>query len=166
MTSGERHMEFKSLDKKIIDSWRSARLIRLIFVLLIALFDTFVLDMHGTVWTVIFYGLWAITAYCLIGLIFYPPIEYRQWGYFIDDEKVVIRHGLFFISQTIIPIIRIQNITISQGPINRALDLYTVEMALASGSFEIEGLDQETAESISESLRAKLYDRISEKGVL
>lgn len=166
MRIGENNMEFKPLNKKIIDSWRIARMIRLIIFLLIALFDTFLLSNEGTVWTVITYGLWIITVYCLISFIVYPPLEYRQWGYYIDEEKVVIKHGLFFISQTIIPIIRIQNITISQGLINRALGLHTVEMSLASGSFEIVGLDQETAESISESLRAKLYHRIEEKGVL
>jgi len=81
-------MEFKKLNKKIINSWRVARLIRLIIFLSIALFDTFIWDMDGTVWTIVFYGLWAITAYCLISFIVYPPLEYRQWGYYIDDEKV------------------------------------------------------------------------------
>jgi len=166
MKIGEKDMEFKKLNKKIINSWRVARLIRLIIFLSIALFDTFIWDMDGTVWTIVFYGLWAITAYCLISFIVYPPLEYRQWGYYIDDEKVVIKNGLFFISQTTIPVIRIQNITVSQGLINRAMELYTVEMSLASGSFEIVGLDKATADSINEGLRAKLYHRIEEKGVL
>lgn len=159
-------MEFKNLNPKIIVSWRTARLIRLIFFLLITLFDMFILSNEGTIWSIITYCLWIITVYCLISLIVYPKLEYRQWGYYIDEEKVVLKNGLFFIRKTIIPIIRIQNIKISQGLINRALDLYTVEMSLASGSFEIVGLDQNTAESISEGLRVKLYHRIEEKGVL
>lgn len=162
-------MEFKALDRKIIKSWRIGRTIRLVVFLIIALAGCGILwlvEPSEVIRNVILVVLWALPVYALIGLIFYPMIEYRQWGYYIDDEKVVIRHGLFFISQTIIPIIRIQNITMSQGPINRSLGLYTVEMALASGSFDIEGLDQETAEYISESLKAKLYKRVEEKGVL
>mgnify|MGYP003316311051 CR=1 FL=1 len=159
-------MEYKKLDKRIIDGWRTSRVIRLACFLIPTLAATIFFDIDGSVWKVIYYGLWAICAYCLFGLVLYPPIEYRQWGYYIDDEKVVIRHGLFFINETIIPIIRIQNITISQGPINRNLGLYEVEIALASGSHEIIGLDRDTADAISESLRAKLYNRIEEKGVL
>ena len=159
-------MEYKKLDPKIIDGWRTSRIIRLAFFLLPTLAATIFVDMDAVWWKVVFWGLWAVCAYCLLGLILYPPIEYRQWGYYIDDEKVVIRHGLFFIDQTIIPIIRIQNITISQGPINRHLGLYKVEIALASGSHEIVGLDQETADAIGESLRAKLYHRMEAKGEL
>lgn len=159
-------MEYKKLDRKMIDGWRVSRLIRLVCFLIPTLAATLFVDIDGLVWRIAFYGLWAICAYCLLGLILYPPIEYRQWGYYIDDEKVVIRHGLFFIDQTIIPIIRIQNITISQGPINRHLGLYKVEIALASGSHEIVGLDQETADAISESLRTKLYHRMEAKGEL
>ncbi len=159
-------MEYKRLDKKIIDGWRTSRVIRLACFLISTLAATIFVDIDAIAWKVVYYGLWAICVYCLIGLIFYPPIEYRQWGYYIDDEKVVIRHGLFFIDQTIIPIIRIQNITISQGPINRHLGLYKVEIALASGSHEIVGLDQETADAISESLRSKLYHRMEVKGEL
>lgn len=159
-------MEYKKLDRRIIDGWRTSRLIRLACFLAPTLLAAFFVDVDAIVWKIIYYGLWVICAYCLIGLIFYPPIEYRQWGYYIDDEKVVIRHGLFFIDQTIIPIIRIQNITISQGPINRHLGLYEVEIALASGSHEIVGLDQETADTISEGLRAKLYHRMEAKGEL
>ncbi|MFQ9893128.1 MAG: PH domain-containing protein [Emergencia sp.] len=52
----------------------------------------------------------------------------------------------------------------SQGPINRKLGLYKVELFLASGIFEIVGLNQETADRISENLKSRLYRRISEKG--
>lgn len=159
-------MEYRKLNRKIIDGWRTARVIRLACFLLPTIVAAIFVHIDAIWWNVVSYGLWAICAYCLLGLILYPPIEYRQWGYYIDEEKVVIRHGLFFINQTIIPIIRIQNITISQGPINRHLGLYKVEIALASGSHEIVGLDQITADSISEGLRTKLYHRMEAKGEL
>ena len=159
-------MEYRKLDRKIIGGWRISRMIRLACFLIPAVVVSIFADMDILAWKIGVFALWAICAYCLLGLILYPPIEYRQWGYYIDDEKVVIRHGLFFISQTIVPVIRIQNITISQGPINRRLGLYKVEIALASGSHEIVGLDQATADFISESLREKLYHRMEAKGEL
>ena len=61
---------------------------------------------------------------------------------------------------SIVPIVRIQHITVGQGPIYRKLGLFKVTIALASGTFEIVGLRDERAKEISETLRARLYTRL------
>lgn len=162
-------MEFKKPDRKAIKSWRIGEAIALGIILLV----TVPLSIYLAVcewespWKyIIMGGLILLAAYQILALVLFPQIEYRQWGYLIEEDKVIIRHGIFFVKKTVIPIIRIQNITLSQGPVNRSLGLYKVEMALASGSFEIQGLDQKTADGISENLKDKLYQRVSEKGVL
>lgn len=81
----------------------------------------------------------------------------------ITDEKIEIIHGIFFINRDIIPIVRIQNISIGQGPVFRHYGLYTLEIALASGTFEIEGLGKEAADEIAENLRKRLYQRMEQK---
>lgn len=139
-------MQYHKLDKKAITSWRIGRLLSFAVILLIcaaaAIGAFFIPQLAG--WRgMILFLLALLTAYKLAGLFLYPQIEYRQWGYYITEDKVDIRHGLFFISNTIIPIIRIQHITVSQGPVNRRLRLYNVEMSLASGSFAIECLSKE-----------------------
>ncbi len=162
-------MEFKKPDKKAIKSWRIGEAIALGVILLITIPLSIYLAVCGweSFWKyVIMGGLILLALYQIVALTIFPQIEYKQWGYLVEEDKVIIRHGIFFVKQTVIPIIRIQNITISQGPVNRALGLYKVEMALASGSFEIQGLDQETADGICENLKNRLYDRVSEKGVL
>ena len=159
-------MEYKKLDKKAITSWRIGRLISLAVMLLIfagiAVGLSFWREADPYRW-IAYFILGMLTVYKLVGLFLYPQIEYRQWGYYITEDKVDIRHGLFFITNTIIPIIRIQHITVSQGPVNRKLGLYDVELSLASGSFEIECLSKKTADEISENLKAKLYTRLSRR---
>lgn len=162
-------MEYNKVNPKAIKSWRIGRGIFFLIVLIMAIPGEIFLGISGwdSLWRlIIMAAIGALVCYLAVGLVIFPIIEYRQWGYKVEEDKVVIRHGIFFIKKTIIPVIRIQNITVSQGPINRKLGLYEVEMALASGSFSIEGLDKETADAISENLKAKLYRRISEKGVL
>ena len=83
--------------------------------------------------------------------------------YMISDEKIEIIHGIFFIKRDIIPVIRIQNITLKQGPLYRRYGLYSVVIALASGTFEIVGLNLDTAEDIAEKVREKLYSRFQTK---
>lgn len=164
-----RETEYKKVDLRAIKSWRIGQAIQFAVVLAAAVpLEIWLFGMEWeSVWKVIVMGaIVLLTVFSAIGMIILPEIEYKQWGYLVEEDKVVIRHGIFFIKKTIIPIIRIQNITVSQGPINRRLGLYAVELALASGSFSIEGLDKETADSISENLKSRLYQRVSEKGVL
>lgn len=156
-------MNYEKPDPKAITSWRIGRLISLVILLLI--FAGIALGL--TFWSeaepyrlFAYLILGALTVYKLIGLFVYPRIEYRQWGYLITEDKVDIRHGLFYITNTIIPVIRIQHITMSQGPINRRLGLYDVELSLASGSFKIQCLSQTVAQEIAENLKARLYTRL------
>jgi len=99
----------------------------------------------------------------LIGIVIYPIIEYKQWRYAITEDKVEIRHGIFFVTTTVIPIIRVQHITISRGPIYRKLGLSSVKIFLASGSFDIEGLLENTATVISESLKSSVMERLNKE---
>lgn len=165
----EQNMEYKKVDPKAVKSWRIGKAIQLAVILTVTV--PVEIGLAGAEWDsvlriVIMAGALLLALYAVVALIVFPSIEYKQWGYMIAEDKVVIRHGIFFIKKTIIPIIRIQNITVSQGPINRKLGLYQVEIALASGQFSIEGLDRETADAISENLKSRLYQRTAEKGVL
>lgn len=160
-------MEYQRIDPKAIKSFRINAAIDLLIVLAIEIPATAVILITGwdSPWRwVIFAGMALVTLACLINLTVIPPFEYKQWGYMLQDDKVVVRHGIFIEKETVIPVIRIQNITVSQGPIDRKLGLHRVHMFLASGSFEIIGLDKETAERISENLKNGLYRRLSEKG--
>lgn len=154
-------MEYKKPERDVIKAWRLRRAIgtAILAVSFAAGIAAAVLSGWGTVQLCIAVGLGMIFIYAVIGLAVYPLIEYRQWKYMISDERIEIVHGIFFIKRDVIPVVRIQNITVKQGPIYRWYGLYTVEIALASGTFEITGLRDETAEDISRSIREKLYDR-------
>lgn len=162
-------MEYQKPDPQAVKSWRIGESIAFGILLAAAIAVIAVLWLTGwqSWWRYVIGGgavLAAAAQGVAMGIL--PEIEYRQWGYIIEEDKVVIRHGIFFVKKTIVPIIRIQNITMSQGPINRRLGLYKLKLSLASGSFEIVGLNQETAEAISENLKSRLYERVRQKGVL
>lgn len=160
-------MEYKKLDKKIVTSWRLARGIFLVFLVLIITVVNF--NLYGDeVWNsakgYILAGEGVLLLYSLVSFVLYPVIEYKQWGYLIEDDKVEIRHGIFFITTSMIPIIRIQHITVSRGPINRRLGLTKLTIHTASGEFHIEGLTEQIAEEISENLKNKLMIKAGKAG--
>ena len=88
-------MEYKKLDKKAITSWRIGRLISLAVMLLIfagiAVGLSFWREAEPYRW-IAYFILGMLTVYKLVGLFLYPQIEYRQWGYYITEDKVDIRH--------------------------------------------------------------------------
>ena len=153
-------MGYKKLDLKAKTSWRIKRGIS--FAVLVAVCAVISLfapyeELYGKI---IEYAVLVFLVYKLAGLIVYPMIEYKQWGYNITEDRVDIRHGIFFVKHTIVPVVRIQHITVSQGPINRKLGLYEVEMSLASESFEIPCLSKDVADEIADNLKNRLYNRL------
>ena len=159
-------MEYTKLSPKAVKGWRIGRGIGLFAALLVCcglrIAAGFIPVVRDYTWIVsLVLGLFLL--YKVVGFFLYPVIEYRQWGYFITEDKVDIRHGIYFITNTIIPIIRIQHITVQQGPISRRLGLYDVEISLASQSFTIPCLTKESADEIAENLKAKLYVRLKSR---
>ena len=157
-------MNYEKLDEKAVLSWRIRRSISFLFIFItvggILLVSNHTgLDNKYMNYIYIVSGL--LLVYKLIGIIVYPIIEYQQWRYIITEDKVEIRHGIFFITTTVIPIIRVQHITISKGPIYRKMGLAAVKIFLASGSFEIEGLSENNANIISESLKSSVMERLN-----
>ena len=153
-------MDYIKLDKKAITSWRIGRILRLPIWLIVcaaAFIGGMVLPVAGIIVKALAV---ALAVYKIAGIIIYPQIEYRQWGYKISEDKVDIRHGIFFVTHSVIPVVRIQHITVSQGPINRRLGLHEVEMALASNNFEIPCLSKEVADEIADNLKSRLYNRL------
>lgn len=161
--------EYKKPEREAIKAWRLSKAIALIVLIVIAgvIIAGMLLAEVDTGTLLIACAFAAVVLACqTAALRIFPLIEYKQWKYQISDDKVEIIHGIFFIKRDIIPTIRMQNITIKQGPIYRRFGLFTVEIALASGTFEIVGLSGKTAQEIADKLRAKLRERLQAKGVI
>ena len=159
-------MNYEKLDEKAILSWRIKRIISFLFIFITAggvLLFLNNADQENKYKNYIYIAIGLLLIYKLIGIILYPIIEYQQWRYIITEDKVEIRHGIFFITTTVIPIIRVQHITISRGPIYRKMGLSAVKIFLASGSFEIVGLSENNANIISESLKSRVMERLNKE---
>lgn len=76
--------------------------------------------------------------------------HWNFWTYLIDERRVELHHGYFFRKQTIIPIARVQNVTLKQGPLLRLKNLQKIEIVTAAGSSNIDGLTSPQADSLKE----------------
>jgi uncharacterized protein len=69
-----------------------------------------------------------------------PEIAWRRWRYEVRDEEIDLRHGLFRIRRTLVPIRRVQHVDTTSGPLQARFGLATVEFHTAAGGIEIPGL--------------------------
>lgn len=121
--------------------WIIHACISALIILGIAIGIYFILYTH--IWI---FGLVAL--YAIVTIIIMPAIEYRQWRYFIGEDRIEIIHGIFFTNRTLIPINRIQHLKIEQGILQKRFDLATVDLYTAGGSHQIKGLKYAVADEI------------------
>src|SRR3954469_1290032 len=76
-----------------------------------------------------------------VGVIAVPELRWRRWRYEIRDEEIDLRHGTVRITRTLVPMLRVQHVDTTQGPIDQALGLATVVVHTAAGTTTIPALD-------------------------
>jgi membrane protein YdbS with pleckstrin-like domain len=82
-------------------------------------------------------------------------VAWRFRGYHLGDEELYIRTGLLNRSLTVLAYARIQEVTVSSGPIQRQCRLATVTISSAAGHDAIENVDPQTAQDLRDQLTAR-----------
>ena len=73
----------------------------------------------------------------VVGTAVVPELRWRRWRWDATPEGIVIRHGTFTVTETLIPIVRVQHVDTTSDVIEQALDLSTVVVHTAAGSHKI-----------------------------
>lgn len=76
------------------------------------------------------------------------PIRYRLWWYAIDEEELTLQHGWPVTSLTVVPMVRVQHVSVEHGPLARAFQLADLHVNTAAGMVKVPSLDREQAERI------------------
>ena len=144
--------KYQKLSIKAKKSWFIARAIFLAILILITAIPLIFVS-NNKIRLVIFIVMGILILLQLLNTLLYPIIEYNQWKYIITEERIELVHGIFFITTSVIPIVRIQNINIQEGPINRPLHLAGIEIITAGGNFSIPNIEKSKADDISSFLK-------------
>lgn len=159
-------MEYDNLSIKAKKSWFVARLITTVIVSIILIVGVWfsIYNMRFK-YAVMFEAPINITVGIIILLLLvntfiYPIIEYKQWRYIINKDKVDFIHGIYITKRTIVPMVRIQHIVITEGFINRFFNLANVDIHTAGGIHTIPNIELEKAKEISEYLKDKISKKV------
>jgi uncharacterized protein len=78
----------------------------------------------------------------VIGVGVVPELRWSRWRYEIRDEEIDLRHGTLRITRTLVPMLRVQHVDTTQGPLDQALGLATVVVHTAAGATTIPALEE------------------------
>ena len=77
-----------------------------------------------------------------IGVGVVPELRWRRWRYEVRDQEIDLRHGTLRITRTLVPMLRVQHVDTTQGPLDQALGLATVVVHTAAGATTIPALEE------------------------
>ena len=99
----------------------------------------------------------------ILSIVVIPSIRWKRWRYEVTEHELELQHGVFFIHRTLVPIVRVQHVDTSQGPLLKKYNLATVSISTAATVHEIPAVDIHEAEELRRSISA--FARVAEDDV-
>ena len=131
----------------------SAYIMTTIFVLILAaiyIVNTMWLEWlnSNTMMWVLIIGVIIIVIQLLLGAILIPMYQYQILRYKLDENEIIVRNGLWFVSVIKIPLFRIQNVDTHEGILMRKYKLASLTLSTAGGNTEIKLIDKDIAATL------------------
>lgn len=109
------------------------------------------------------YIVWIVTgiftAVFIMDVFIRPAVVYKVTRYGLYDDRVIVRRGFIFINTTLIPVKRIQGVTLRTGPVSRNYDMANVRVLTASTMLEMPPVEIGEGEEI----QRKIMDLVKEE---
>ncbi len=89
-----------------------------------------------------------------------PALRWKYWKYMLDQNYILIKYGIFFKREVVIPFSRVQLVDTSHGPIMRSYGLMNLSISTAGGDHSIPALPDGEAERLRNHIaeQAHLHD--------
>ncbi|MEC1012010.1 PH domain-containing protein [Bacillus altitudinis] len=94
----------------------------------------------------ILFGLWILQV--IFGIWLIPKIRHHIWRYEVFENEIEIQHGLIRVTRVIVPMVRVQHVDTSQGPLLRRYRLASVQISTAATVHDIPALELEEADEL------------------
>lgn len=148
------------INPKMVRVWQISSLITSGIGLIITI--AYFIFMMKFDWTGWIFGALVIglLAYAPLGYLVFPSLRQRYYSYELNEEEMEIQKGMFTVERVLVPMVRIQHITIEQGPIMRKFDLAELKISTAATAHSLPGLTMREAERLKHQIAelAKVSD--------
>lgn len=101
-------------------------------------------------WTLV-PGWISLSIFCVTFVLFtwiIPQMKHARFQYELFDDELEIQSGLIFISNVLVPMVRVQHVELESGPLMRKYDMASVSIVTAATTHRISGLKQTEAQRL------------------
>ena len=151
-------MEFQKLDKNIRKIWLISTTIIFTLCLGLCVFSQIIDGVILPLLVCEVILLLIVGFFCFV----FPFMVYNRYSYAYSDKRIVIKKGVIFKYEIIIPVCQIQDLHLLQGPFMQILKLQSVEISTAGSNYTINGLKYNDAKKMVDELENYLNKRIEE----
>ena len=158
-----RAQPINKISEKGLKVWRLYGIIQTLVILLLSIgIGVLTYKFEGPWWIyAIVAGVVLLYAYLFIYL--FPKVRWMRWRYEVRESEIELQHGLFIVKRTLIPMVRVQHVDTSQGPILRKYDLAGITISTAATNHVIPALINEEADELRN--RISTLARVAEDDV-
>ncbi|MEC1671222.1 PH domain-containing protein [Bacillus mojavensis] len=95
-------------------------------------------------------AVWLLGSVVTVYLI--PKVRHKVWRYEVHENEIDIQSGIFVVTRVIVPMVRVQHVDTSQGPLLRKYNLATVKIFTAATVHSIPALEMKEADQLRDSI--------------
>ena len=139
--------------------WTINGLIATGIFLVIAIILNIFLEFNAIWKYVLTFSIYGLALLILIDSWFMPKYRYRKFRYDVDDEKIIIRYGVFTERNVVIPMKSVQYVKTEQGIILRKYKLINLKVHTGGGHHIIPYLESEAGKSAEQSIAKILQEK-------
>ena len=99
----------------------------------------------------------------IVNTFIFPKLQYKKYLYLIKEDEIVFYHGIIFIESVVIPMVQIQDIGFSQGPIELALGIASLDISTAGSNHYIAGFKKEEVEELVNNVKERIKKLVTDK---
>jgi len=136
------------ISEKGLRVWRLYGIMQTILVLLVAIGAGVLTYIYYWPWWVYLVSAVVVILYAYLFVFLFPKIKWLRWRYEVRESEIELQHGLFIVKRTLIPMVRVQHVDTSQGPILRKYNLAGITISTAATNHEIPALIMEEADDL------------------
>ncbi|MFC3039303.1 PH domain-containing protein [Virgibacillus xinjiangensis] len=143
-----------TIAKDAIKAWKITAAIYAIVLWVLTVAGVVLAYMFDFPWGIVIAAA-SISVICTYLFVFLlPKIRWRRWRYEVFEQEIYIQHGIFIVTRTLVPMIRVQHVDTKQGPILKKFRLASVTISSAATTHEIPALLEEDASELRDRLSA------------
>jgi membrane protein YdbS with pleckstrin-like domain len=92
----------------------------------------------------------------LASVLLIPRMRHARWRWELGEEELELRHGIWKVTWTVVPLTRIQHVAVQRTGWTRTFGLVVLRVHTAAGATTIPGLQPTQADDVRDRILARL----------